>query len=401
LHASKYELSLVFFRVLSGALAHELRNPLSAIDSALATMPDNLPPEAKELVASMQLCSNFMSSIMNNLLDSRKLEEGKMELRFNPMSIRQLLTDVHQMMLPAVNANVQLIVDLHSLPPEKEFVYGDFSRLQQVVTNLVSNATKFTRNGSITLAASWEKQGISKQGVADEEWVKIVCRDTGPGIPKEDQANMFNRFTTRGGAPGSGLGLTIARQLVGLHGGTIHFESDPTVKPGTDCIVMLPLTVCKDMSGLQTPETVKAPIESTDPIEEPLNILLVDDIKMNRIMLKRRFQKCIAPNCIIGEAATGEDAIRLCEAQQFDVIVVDQYMQEAGGVMLGTDTIIALRRCAVDAVVIGCSGNDLDEKFTVAGADIVWRKPIPSNDKIIPSLRQLLDARAKGNKPAT
>jgi CheY-like chemotaxis protein/anti-sigma regulatory factor (Ser/Thr protein kinase) len=383
------------FPLLTGALAHELRNPLSAIDSALATMPDNLPEEAKELVASMQLCSNFMSSIMNNLLDSRKLEEGKMELQSNPMSLKQLMTDVHKMMLPAAKVNVQLIVDVHSLPPEKEWVYGDFSRLQQVVTNLVSNATKFTRKGSITIAASWERQSTKKKGVIGEEWVKIVCSDTGPGIPKEEQANMFNRFTTRGGAPGSGLGLAIAKQIVDLHGGTIHFESDPTVKPGTDCVVRLPLTACQDMPELQTPETIEAAIENTVLFEEPLRILLIDDIKMNRMMLKRRFQMCIAPNCIVSEAATGEDATRLCETQQFDVIVMDQYMQEAGGVMLGTDTVIALRRSHVDAVVIGCSGNDLDDKFTAAGADIVWRKPIPPNEKIIASLRQLLLARAK------
>ena len=355
-------------------------------------MPDNLPLEAKELVASMQLCSTFMSNIMNNLLDSRKLEEGKMTLQSNPMSLKQLVLNVHKMMLPAVNVNVKLIADVHSIPPEKEWVYGDFSRLQQVVTNLVSNAAKFTRKGSITIAASWEQRGANKAEAVGEEWVKLVCSDTGPGIPKDEQANMFNRFTTRGGAPGSGLGLAIARQLVELNGGTIHFESDPTVKLGTDCVVMLPLKVCHDMCE-PTPEAMKAAIENAVPLEASLKILLTDDIKMNRAMFKRRFQKCIAPNCIVTEAATGEDAIRMCQSQNFDIIVMDQYMQEAGGVMLGTDTIIALRRSHVDAVVIGCSGNDLDDKFTAAGADLVWKKPLPSNAAIIASLRHLLDAR--------
>ncbi|CAB9503529.1 sensor kinase/phosphatase LuxQ [Seminavis robusta] len=387
-------------RKLTGALAHELRNPLSAIDSALATMPDNIPDEAKELVASMQLCSSFMSSIMNNLLDSRKLEEGKMELLSNPMSLKVLVQAVHKMMLPAVNSNVKLVADVESLPKEKEWVYGDFSRLQQVLTNLVSNACKFTRKGSITISASWKKVAVaptkkSAAGEDDKEWVQLLCRDTGPGIPKEDQANMFNRFTTRGGAPGSGLGLAIARQIVDLYGGSIHFESDPTVKPGTDCVVMLPLEVCREVPQQEAPETQKAEVENTAPLEEPLKVLITDDIKMNRMMLKRRFQKCLAPNCVISEAATGEEAVAACEKQQFDCIIMDQYMQEASGVMLGTDTIIALRRAKVDAVIIGCSGNDIEDKFAAAGADVVWKKPVPSNVEIIACLRQLLSARGK------
>jgi len=92
-------------------------------------------------------------------------------------------------------------------------------------------------------------------------------------------------------------------------------------------------------------------------LEEPLSILITDDIRMNRIMLKRRLQKCIAPNCIIQEAATGEEALQLCASgEAFDIIIMDQYMEEAGGLLLGTDAIIAMRRTKLQSLIIGYPG---------------------------------------------
>jgi CheY-like chemotaxis protein len=114
-------------------------------------------------------------------------------------------------------------------------------------------------------------------------------------------------------------------------------------------------------------------------------------------MLKHRLQKCVAPNCTIQEAASGEEALQLCatgttshDKKSYDVVIMDQYMEEAGGLLVGTDVIIAMRRSKVQSLIIGCSGNDLDELFQSAGADIVWKKPIPSNLEIIRQLRQHL-----------
>jgi CheY-like chemotaxis protein len=117
-----------------------------------------------------------------------------------------------------------------------------------------------------------------------------------------------------------------------------------------------------------------------------LSFLIVDDMKMNRMMLKRRIMKGIAPNSSVREAATGEEALVICGKEQFDIIVVDQYMDEVGGVMVGTDVVYAMRRMRIKSIIIGCSGNDLDEEFREAGADWVWQKPVPSNRTIITRL---------------
>lgn len=363
-------------RKMTAYFAHELRNPLSAIDSALEAMPkDGIPEEARELIASMQLCSTFMSSIMNNLLDVRKIEEGKLVLRSDPLSLKQLVGDIRKMALPSVAPAVELRVLCDT--GDRDWVLGDGPRIQQVMANLVSNAIKYTMRGSVTLVAAW-----------DGDLVRLECRDTGPGIPKEEQAHMFERFTQRGGAPGSGLGLAITKQIVTLMKGSIHFDSDPTLKPGTTCTVLLALQRCEE-----TKEPESQP-EDLHLLDEPLSILVVDDARMNRAMLKRRFQKGIAPNCEVTEAVNGEQALVICNREVFDVIIVDQYMEEAGGVMVGTDVIIAMRRSRVASIIIGCSGNDLDDEFHAAGADLIWKKPMPSNAEIIRQLRHELGRRS-------
>ena len=176
-------------------------------------------------------------------------------------------------------------------------------------------------------------------------------------------------------------------------GGSIRFDSDPTQRPGTNCIAVLPLRIC------EVPTEIDDQSNEVLPIDEPISILIVDDITMNRTMLRRRFEKCIAPNCTIYEATTGEESLTVCgqDIASFDVIIMDQYMNESGGVMVGTDAIIALRRMNVQSCIIGCSGNDLDERFHCAGANLIWKKPLPSNIEIIQQLRTALSLKFQHN----
>ena len=141
------------------------------------------------------------------------------------------------------------------------------------------------------------------------------------------------------------------------------------------------------------------------PIERPFKLLLVDDIQMNRSMLKRRFAKKVASHAVVTEASTGEEALDLIKNEfqklseggsgsrnlPYDVIVIDHYMEQAGGIMVGTDVVIAMRRMGLKSFIIGCSGNDMEQQFFDAGADIVWKKPMPSNDVMIQQIRRGLE----------
>ena len=462
------------------------------MDSALkAITDDELNESTKELITGMRICSSFMASIMNNLLDVRKMEEGKLTLKRMPVDMDHLVKDLHRMFLPNVRTNVKFLWRSDFTSSNHRWVFGDNHRLQQIFTNIITNALKYTTDGSVTLSIGWEDDyprssiehvdsehlesmmsslggdtldmstsgaschvsGVDHLGVVVRDFksgmdvedgvdgdcdsfhshgtpnatvgswrrsrmgsmgrankgcasrpaqstlhggprrLRFECADTGPGILKSHQEQLFKKFVQRGGAPGTGLGLAISKHLVELMNGEIYFDSDPTIKPGSSCIVLLPLERCdspyKDDETIPVGGGTESGL-SEKLIEEPLSILIVDDIKMNRTMLKRRFEKGVAPHCQITEAPNGETAVEICEHETFDVIIMDQFMEDAGGLLTGTDTILALRRHGVKSLIIGCSGNDLDNDFLEAGADRCWQKPLPTNTMIIRQFRRHL-----------
>lgn len=356
------------------------------------------------------------------------------------------------MFLPNVRPGVDFRWRCDIPQEERQWVIGDNHRLQQVFTNVITNALKHTTSGSVTLLVGWEDTYLASSENGSEETcqtdsdatdfsrhgnfssvdasgtvktsqdidikrrvtgtappvavvaeakksimkkpstivtesisvaprIRFECADTGPGILNAHQTQLFKKFVQRGGAPGTGLGLAIAKHLVvELMGGEIYFVSDPTVKPGSSCIVLLPLPLChapekkktkKHRPGLSAKAESKKTAE--EAMQEELSILIVDDIKMNRMMLKRRFQKGIAPNATVSEAATGEEALEIIKSKSFDIIICDQYMEDAGGVLLGTNTIVAMRRMGIQSLIIGCSGNDIEKDFLEAGLTTVGR----------------------------
>jgi signal transduction histidine kinase/CheY-like chemotaxis protein len=357
---------------MSAYFAHELRNPLHSIVNALSVMPKDLDEQVQDLVESMEICTQFMSSIMNNLLDVRKMEEGKMELSLHPTSLESLMMIVHRMLAPSVPPGVSFHYKCNL--GDGKWAVTDSHRLQQIWTNMVTNAIKYTPQfgGSITLTLEWEG-----------DMLVFKCIDTGMGIPKSQQKDIFKKFVQRGGAPGTGLGLAIAKHLVEIGKGSIKFDSDPSIKVGTTCIVKMPFAKC-------APVKDQAEIIVLQPIQEPVNILIIDDISMNRKMLKKLLLKWITPNAKISEAICGEEALVICQKEKFDIIVVDYYMEEGGGVLHGSDVAREMREMGIQSIIIGCSGNDMQDEFCEAGCDLFWGKPLPSNNELISQLQSNL-----------
>jgi hypothetical protein len=189
----------------------------------------------------------------------------------------------------------------------------------------------------------------------------------------------------------------IAKHLVELTGGSVGFESDPAVNPaGTTCGVEPPLKLCD-----QPKQTVVGEVQSDGMkcnaavklIEEPITVLVIADITMIQTMFKRQTKKGIASSAIMAEASSSEKGCVMCKERTFDVIVIDQHAEEAGGAMLGTETVATLRKLLIESIIIRCSsGNEIDNVFMAAGSNWVMVKLTPSNSIVHEHSQQFLMA---------
>lgn len=206
------------------SVSHELRTPLTSIKGALGLVTGGvtgkLPDEAAKVLKIALDNSNRLNLLIDDLLDIEKLRAGKMEFHIAPMQIRDLLNE-------AISAN-QAYADKYRIrllyqANGDETIMGDKNRLLQVMANLLSNATKFSpANSEVHL----HTQRINNR-------VRISVSDHGPGIAKEFQDKIFERFsqadvTDSQGKGGTGLGLAISREIVTQHGGRIDYDTSPT-----------------------------------------------------------------------------------------------------------------------------------------------------------------------------
>ena len=220
-------------------LTHDLRTPLVAADRMLTMFGQGvlgeLSPTMQEAIVTMARSNQNLLQMVNTLLEVYRFEAGRKNLIFLPVNLLELLTEVTKELSPLVQEKgLSLQMDLgKSL--DKNKVMGDRLELHRLFTNLVGNAIKFTDAGSVTIRL------ISVTNPTDEQPViTIEVEDTGPGIPTEEQATLFERF--RQGShrrSGSGLGLYLSRRIVEAHQGNIQVHSD--LGKGSTFIVRLPI----------------------------------------------------------------------------------------------------------------------------------------------------------------
>ena len=206
-------------------MSHEIRTPLSGILGMLALLDKTeLQQSQRAYVANLSLAAKALHSLLNDILDLSRIEAGKLRLRLTPFSPRQVLDEVALMLAPSAHEKgLDLIChSARTLPGE---VVGDSLRLRQVLINLTSNAIKFTESGTVILRAA-----TVESSVADMTMIRFEVEDTGIGIPEAKQYSIFDSFTQLDSSStrrygGSGLGTTIAREIVQLMGGTIGVTS--------------------------------------------------------------------------------------------------------------------------------------------------------------------------------
>ena len=292
-------------------MSHEIRTPMNAIlgfTDLLLTMAPSA--EQSHYLSVIRQSGRNLLGLINDILDTAKLEKGAMELECIDFSLRQLCRQLMTTLsLSAQAKGLNLTLDYPDALPD--FFKGDALRIQQIVINLLGNAIKFTEAGSVTLR-------VRQNG----EWIELAVIDTGIGIDPSRLPHIFDPFaqsdasmTRRYG--GTGLGTTIARQLSSLMGGSVSVESQLGV--GSIFKVVLPLAAGEDVAALDDMRLLELP---------PLRILVADDVAQNlellHIVLTRQGHQ-------VTLASNGEEAVSLALQQDFDVILMDVQMPVLNG----------------------------------------------------------------------
>lgn len=301
-------------------MSHELRTPMNSVVGFIDLLQNTkLNTEQKEQVSILKRSSGHLMQILNDILDVSKINAGKFSFELQPFSLKELLNDIEitmKKMAKKKNLSFQLLIQ-NEIPA---FINGDAVRLSQILYNLIDNAIKFTKQGTITVEVGTEK--INDKNIR----LKIAVKDTGIGIAPENINKIFNEFEQaeshkNRNIGGTGLGLSITRKLVELQKGTISFQSE--INKGSSFEFVIPYELAENNSSNQKI------IDSNLTLDlSGLKILAADDEELNRALLTALLDKHKA-NYVIAE--NGHSLLQKAEKDTFDIILLDIRMPEISG----------------------------------------------------------------------
>ncbi len=371
-------------------MSHEVRTPLNAIlNMSELTLLGELSPEQRDQLLSVSHSGQHLLGVINDILDISKIEAGRFELESGDFDLAQAL-QVSIGSLSGQTTSKGLFLDLEIDDDFPRFIKGDPLRLQQVIFNLVNNALKFTERGGITISVSCRQQARSSQmengngttlPAEDTFELMISVRDTGPGIPEDVQGVIFDAFaqadstiTRRFG--GTGLGLTISRQIVELMGGRIWVESEEG--KGSVFTFVVPVR-----HG--DPETVVTPplsgLSEAPHRPRPLRVLVAEDNKENIKVAKAIIGRL---GHIVDVVTDGAQALEVLARQTYDMVLMDVEMPE----MNGLEATTRLRAGEAgelnrDVSVVALTAHAISgfrDKCLAAGMNRFMSKPFSLND---------------------
>ncbi|MBD0402357.1 PAS domain-containing hybrid sensor histidine kinase/response regulator [Flammeovirga sp. EKP202] len=369
------EKSLEVKRQFLSNMSHEIRTPMNGVIGMVDLLSTTvLSQEQKKYVSTIKRSSEILLNILNDILDLSKIEAGKMELRPLPIDIRvtisKLIALFHQ---NAKNKSTQLISNVADNVPN--VILADETRLLQILSNLTSNAIKFTEDGTVTINVN----GVQKFNGIYTLMFDVI--DTGCGISKNGQAQLFKQFSqvedsykrTKGG---TGLGLSISQELCNMMDGDIGVESELNV--GSTFWFTIEVKEVNHLpptnNNLESKELFSQKISSLQP-----NILVVDDNSVNIMVAESILKKA---GCKTTSANSGFKALELLEAgNEYDIIFMDIQMPK----MNGMETTQRIHETFNDfkTPIIAMTAFTLVEEqqeFLKAGMDDFLPKPIKAFD---------------------
>jgi len=343
-------------------MSHEIRTPLNGVLGTLELLAESeLKPAQREWVDTVRSSGTHLLTLLSDVLDVSKIEAGKVVLEHAPFDLRRLLVELQRHFAPTAAAKgLSLACDVASDVPSA--LVGDATRVRQVLFNLVGNALKFTERGVVTLC------GIARQHIGDQLELELRVRDTGIGIAPERLDAIFDKFTQADASTtrrfgGSGLGLSIARDLARLMGGDVRVHSE--LGRGSEFVVTLRVA--------RAAEHADAGLNA--PLRPGLRVLVAEDNPVNWRVTQALLEKLA---CSTSHAATGAEAVRAAQAHAFDVILMDCQMPELDG-FEATRAIRAAPGPNARTPILALTANALagdEQRCHAAGMDDYLAKPV-------------------------
>jgi PAS domain S-box-containing protein len=359
-------------------LSHELRSPLHALLGWVHVLKRSAgnPQHCSQALSAIESSVKLIGQLISDLLDVNRIVSGKLRLNIERVSMEQLLREVVETSLPQAQEK-KVVLELKPVAADLA-VRGDPVRLRQCVSNLLSNAIKFTPSGG----------RIEVMATASDDAVRITVRDTGQGIQAEAIPYLFERYAQASPAStrmhgGLGLGLSIVKHLVGLHGGEVA-ASSPGVGLGSTFTISLPALHAGDsLQGLvNVPESVDKP-----DLLKKRTILVVDDDVQMRELVRALLEDHGAQ---VRAASSVDEGIKMSHATAIDLVVSDIVMPQEDRY----DLMRALRADGLTAPAIAVSGRAGDEdvrRALEAGFRLHLTKPVDAQE-LLGAIQRILQA---------